>query len=179
MPYKAKNSGLAVSRTWRKADMYALAQYAATVITTRVFDKNLTVEGKSLTDHRPYSTDPIYIALNARPAPTGGEPKQASMFFKGGYRQYKLKTHGSEKVTLVGSDDLRMSIRALRTSTTRDEAHIGIADETQIYGLALNEKWPWWGFSDGDRQKIRAEFRSMLAETFKTRRKLPKQGPKR
>ena len=167
MGYTLKNNRISVSRTWRSVDMRALAQFAMARVTIRVFDEKKAVDGRSLTDHKPYSTKPIYIDKNARPVPRGGRATEKSMYFEGGYREYKAKRHGSSEVSFIGSGDLRRGIHLSRIEN--DSASMAMSNTSKIYGLALNEDRPWWGFSDEDRRHIRAHFREMLKAALRSR----------
>ena len=167
MGYTRKNNRISVSRTWRKVDMRDLAQFAMARVTVRVFDQKKAIDGRSLTEHKPYSTKPIYIDKNARPVPRGGRATEKSMYFEGGYREYKEKRHGSAEVSFKGSGDLRRGIHLSRIEN--DGASIAMSNTSKLYGLALNEDRPWWGFSDEDRMHIRERFREMIATAFRSR----------
>ncbi len=167
MGYTRKNNRISVSRTWRTVDMRKLAQFAMARVTARVFDEKKAVDGRSLTDHKPYSTKPIYIDKNARPVPRGGRATEKSMYFEGGYREYKAKRHGSSEVSFKGSGDLRRGIHLSRIEN--DGASIRMSNDSFEYGLFLNETRPWWGFSDEDRMHIRTRFREMMATAFRSK----------
>lgn len=173
MGYTRKNNRISASRTWRSVDMRALAQFAMARVTVRVFDQKKAVDGRSLTDHKPYSEEPCFVSALTRPTPRGGEPaynkagRLTGYMYKGGYAEFKQKTFQTTQVDLQVSGDLRRGIHLSRIEN--DSASMAMSNTSKIYGLALNEDRPWWGFSDEDRMHIRARFREMLKAALRSR----------
>lgn len=159
---------------WKKADMLDVGTFAAQVVANRTFDQRRTISGRTLNQTRAYSEKTIYIpTVGVMPKARGGEltkPRKGkggaltrpSMKFEGGYKEYKLKSTGVGVVNLTASGALRRAFRVLWWRSDRGSVEIGITGAPKEYGLALNEIWPWFGFSDKDRRKIQKYFRRAL-----------------
>lgn len=120
------------------------------------FIRKRTGEGESYTGEafEPYSTRPIYITrgsgTGARLAPKGGRKSRTgrSVYYAGGYAQYKRESTGASVVNLVLSGQLMRSIVVADASGRRVTVHIGSG--AVKYGRAVNAKRPFMGIADGE-----------------------------
>ena len=110
-------------------------------------------EGRAFTggDFRPYSTRPIYISRNrgtgARLAPKGGRPSRtgASVFYAGGYAEYKRASTGSGVVNLTLSGQLMRSIAVAKATARAVVVQAG--GGTVAYAGAVNDARPFMGIA--------------------------------
>lgn len=138
---------------------------------------------------RPYSRRPMYVSLRDRPTPRGGirTPQTRrkavnyakrsgtahilqrtssrggkSMFFPGGYAEYKRNLYGS-KVNLTKTG---LMLRSLRIKVRRKAVVIGIYDG-MVLGRAhgTNEDRPWFGI--GNLPEERRAIQQAWAEVVK------------
>lgn len=114
--------------------------------------KMRTMKGISSTGKRfkGYSKKPIYVSMRgARLKPKGGRLSRTgkSMYFEGGYKQYKQKSRlgglRTAEVDLTLSGVLMNSIQVLETTAT--SYTIGLARQGRPYGYHVNEKRPFLG----------------------------------
>ena len=137
---------------WTARDTAGLAANTLASIKLR------TSQGKDA-DGRPfkgYSTTPLYVAKRgARLAPKGGEESRTgdSVYYEGGYRQYKEESRrrggggDSAEVDLVLSGNMINNL--VVKSSTVNQFVIGLTDKAQ-YGYIVNESREFLGLSDKD-----------------------------
>lgn len=106
-----------------------------------------------------YSTKKIYISLRgARLKPKGGRLSRTgkSMYFEGGYREYKKKSRlgniQTAEVDLTLSGVLMNSIQVKETTAT--SYTIGLARQGEPYGYYVNQKRPFMGLLKKEQQII-------------------------
>jgi len=132
------------------------AQQSATLaLNTIASIKMRTSSGLDVNDQKfkRYSTKPIYIALRgARLKPKGGRLSRTgrSMFFAGGYREYKDKSRrrnssSSALVDLVSSGALMNNLVVLHADAQRFV--IGLSPHVRYYGYGVNKDRPFIGLS--------------------------------
>lgn len=144
---------------------------AVAAIAVRAFHRGLDVRDQPMAD---YSTEPMYVSKRgARMAPRGGKRTRGgrSIFFPGGYREYKRAAGGSARVNLTLSGELLRSLSVLRVSGRR--VVIGVRGAAAIYGAALQAPHKgrparhWMGLSPSDlravRKALRRELRAALS----------------
>ena len=103
-----------------------------------------------------YSTEPIYVAKRgARLAPKGGEPTPSgqSVYYEGGYKQYKHDSRrrstlaGTAEVDLVLSGNMMNNLVVKKA--TAEGFTIGLTKNAQ-YGYAVNQDREFLGLSSSD-----------------------------
>ena len=106
-----------------------------------------------------YSTKKIYISLRgARLKPKGGRLSRTgkSMYFEGGYREYKKKSRlgniQTAEVDLTLSGILMNSIQV--KESTASSYTIGLARQGEPYGYYVNQKRPFMGLTKKEQQII-------------------------
>jgi len=106
-----------------------------------------------------YSTKKIYISLKgARLKPKGGRLSRTgkSMYFEGGYREYKKKSRlgniQTAEVDLTLSGVLMNSIQV--KSSTATSYTIGLARQGLPYGQYVNQKRPFMGLLKKEQEII-------------------------
>ncbi len=116
--------------------------------------KMRTMKGVSSKGRRfkKYSKKPIYVATRgARLKPKGGRVSSTgkSMYFAGGYKEYKQKSRlgniQTAEVDLTLSGVLMNSIKVL--SSTATSYKIGLASQGRPYGYYVNKKRPFLGLT--------------------------------
>ena len=137
------------------AALWTAQQSAALASNVVASIKMRTSEGLDTNDKpfKPYSKKPIYIAMKgARLKPKGGRVSRTgrSMFFAGGYHEYKAKSrkHGagsSALVDLVASGILMNNLVVLHADARRFV--IGLTPEVRYYGYTVNQDRPYLGLS--------------------------------
>ena len=137
---------------WTAKDMAGLAANTLAAIKLRT-SKGLDADGKSF---KGYSTKPLYVSKRgARLAPKGGEPSRTgeSVFYKGGYRQYKDESRrrggadDSAEVDLVLSGNMMNNL--VVKEATSNQFVIGLTKHAQ-YGYLVNADREFLGLSDDD-----------------------------
>jgi hypothetical protein len=149
MPMRATISLNLPAALWTAQQSAALASNVVASIKMR------TSEGLDTNDKpfKPYSKKPIYIPFKgARLKPKGGRVSRTgrSMFFAGGYHEYKVKSrkHGagsSALVDLVASGILMNNLVVLHADARRFV--IGLTPEVRYYGYGVNQVRPYLGLS--------------------------------
>lgn len=106
-----------------------------------------------------YSTKGLYISLKgARLKPKGGRLSRSgkSMYFAGGYKEYKQKSRlgniQTAEVDLVLSGILMNSIQVL--NSTRSSYTIGLASQSRSYGYHVNKKREFLGLTRQEQEII-------------------------
>ena len=114
--------------------------------------KKRTMKGVSAKGRRfkKYSTKSIYINIRgARLKPKGGRLSRSkkSMYFQGGYKEYKERSRlgriQTAEVDLTLSGVLMNSIQVLEA--TEYSYTIGLASQSRHYGYHVNDKRPFLG----------------------------------
>lgn len=119
--------------------------------------KRTTVDGESYTGggFKPYSTRPIYITrgrgTGARLAPKGGRPTPSgqSVYYDGGYADYKRQSSGSSVVNLTLSGQLMRSIAVAKA--TRRQVVVQTGSGVSDYARGVNDARPFMGVSEAER----------------------------
>ena len=103
-----------------------------------------------------YSTDPIYVAKRgARLAPKGGEPTPSgkSVFYEGGYKQYKHDSRRRSRLAGTAELDLTLSGNMMNNLVVKEATAkgftIGLTRHTG-YGYYVNEKREFLGLTSQD-----------------------------
>jgi hypothetical protein len=171
MGIKRKRSGPGIPRkVWNRAAMRALAVTMQGAVALRAFQR-----GEDVADQKfdGYSTTPIYIGGETakRLRPSGGRPSRTgrSVFYAGGYRQYKASSTGRAFVNLTLSGQLRRSFRVKRVSAAR--ALIGTTGQPSIYNQGVQERRPWVGISPRDRRLMVSEVSRLVRDLMNRSRK--------
>jgi len=174
MPYKRTGS-LDGIKPWDARATRLLAQQVRAVVLARAFDR-----GHGLKDdpHKPYSSKPIHMPIDTFPKPRGGQRSSkkprggaqtlsrasGSVYYEGGYREYKENTQGSSRVNLTQSGAMRRSFRVKKT--TKTQAWIGLTGAPTVYGLKVNQERPWLGLSPADKRLIKAATQLLIKQTI-------------
>jgi len=171
MGIKRKRSGPGIPRkVWNRAAMRALAVTMQGAVALRAFQRGEDVDDRKFDE---YSTTPAYIGGETakRLRPSGGRPSRTgrSVFYAGGYRQYKLQSTGRAFVNLTLSGQLRRSFRVKRVSAAR--ALIGTTGQPSIYNQGVQERRPWVGISPRDRRLMVAEVSRLVRDLMNRSRK--------
>ena len=114
-----------------------------------------------------YSTTPIYISKKAFPKPRGGTPKNKTVFYSGGYKQYKKEsrqpgTVGTRKNQRAKKPtaevDLTRTGLMLNSITPIDYYDrgfsLGFMGPAQKYAVYVNQKTFFMGLSPKDMKII-------------------------
>ena len=153
---------------WTAKDTKRLALDTLASIKLRT-SKGKDADGGSFKE---YSKKPLYVAKRgARLAPKGGEPSRTgkSVYYAGGYRQYKDESRrrggdgNSAEVDLVLSGNMMNNL--VVKSATAKQIVIGLTKHAQ-YGYAVNETREFLGLGEDDIDVI------VRAIEFDIRRKL-------
>lgn len=107
-----------------------------------------------------YSTEPIYVAKRgARLAPKGGEPTPSgdSVYYEGGYRQYKYDSR--RRATLAGTAevDLTLSGNMMNNLVVKEATAKGFTiglTRHAGYGYYVNEEREFLGLTSQDVETI-------------------------
>jgi hypothetical protein len=137
---------------WTEKDTQRLALDTLASIKLRT-SKGLDANDNPFTE---YSTTPMYVAKRgARLTPKGGQPSRTgeSIFYEGGYKQYKNESrrrgssNDSAEVDLVLSGNMINNL--VVKEATEDMFIIGLTDKAQ-YGYIVNERREFLGLSKKD-----------------------------
>jgi hypothetical protein len=164
MTYDRKGPRLKGRRPWDRQAMAEVAQVAIVAQTQRAMVKGLGNDDRPM---KPYSRRPTYISVRAFPKPRGGRPSASgrSVYFPGGYAQYKRGIAGNARVNLTSSGRMR---RSFRTKTLRRLlAVIGLSGTPAVYGRFVNERRPWIGLSRADREIVKRAVSRALTDALK------------
>ena len=137
-----------------KPMLTSIAQDMIAIIKIRIY-KGLDF---NLTKFKAYSTKPIYINYKSttykRLKPKGGIKKPKSMFFAGGYAEYKEKSRKRSN-SIEGQTaavDLTLSGMMLQNFVVLDATNtkftIGLLPPVQDYGYAVNKDRGFIGLAD-------------------------------
>lgn len=131
-------------------DMIQTANEAIALLKMRVYEKNEDLDGK---DFKPYSTRPLAIQPNSQTfkslKPKGGiKTKNGGVFYKGGYREYKRSSTGSDQVNLTLSGNLLQSIQVKEADA--DGFVIGPTGTATKYALKVHEARSFIGVTDDE-----------------------------
>ncbi len=110
-------------------------------ISTRVFE-----EGKNpkLGDIGEYSTKPIYISKKATPKIAGGIDKPKTIFYPGGYKEFKTDIGRGPKVNLRLFGRLQQAFLAMGERLSGQQIVLYLKDADQVAkkdGLVSNDKY--------------------------------------
>lgn len=137
---------------WTSKNTLRLAQDVLASIKLRT-SKGLDANGKRF---KGYSTNPLYVPFRgARLTPKGGRvtPSGDSVFYDGGYREYKHESRrrgnssDSAEVDLVLSGNMMNNL--VVKEATQDRFVIGLT-ENALYGYRVNETREFLGLSPSD-----------------------------
>jgi hypothetical protein len=166
-------------KLWTKKDTMRLAMNTLASIKLRT-SKGLDADEVKFDD---YSDKPIYIPIGkgtgARLKPKGGRVSRTgnSVFYSGGYRQYKEESRkrgsgdDSAEVDLVLSGALMNNLVVLNAEETKFT--IGLTSHVRHYGYYVNETREYIGLSDKD---VEILFQSVKEEIAN---KINKEGKKK
>lgn len=144
------------SKLWTQQDSARLGLNTLASIKLRT-SRGIDASGKKF---KKYSTKPIYIGLKSSTAkrlkPKGGRKTGRSMYFKGGYAEYKNKsrkrTKGakgqSAEVDLVLSGQLMQNFVLKSSSSTGFT--LGLTKHVSHYGYHVNKKREYLGLTEKD-----------------------------
>ena len=153
---------------WTSQDSLRLASNTLASIKLRT-GKGLDANGKPF---KPYSTTPIYVAKRgARLKPKGGRPSRTgkSIYYEGGYQQYKNQSRRRGQSTDSAEVDLVLSGNMMNNLVVKEATAsgftIGLTKHAQ-YGFAVNETREFIGLSPDDVEvlveAVEAELRRKL-----------------
>jgi len=138
--------------------------------------KGIDANGKKFDD---YSTKPLYVSFRgARLKPKGGTRKSRtgkSVFYQGGYQQYKHdsrkrnKRAKSAEVDLVLSGQLMNNLVVL--SATESKFTIGLTKHVQHYGYAVNVDREYLGLTNNEIDIIVEAVSIDISEKLRKKRK--------
>lgn len=173
MPLKSKLK--LPKKLWTKADTQRLAMNTLASIKLRT-SEGIDANGVAF---KKYSTKPIYIPIGrgtgARLKPKGGERRGDSMFFQGGYREYKHRSRkrgsggDSAEVDLVLSGALMNNLVVLQA--TQNRFVIGLTQHVQYYGYYVNETREYLGLTQKDVNILYATVEAEIARKLNQGRK--------
>jgi hypothetical protein len=137
---------------WTAKDSARLASDTLAAIKIRT-SKGIDANG---TPFDGYSTKPIYVSKRgARLSPKGGEltPSGRSVYYEGGYKQYKHESRRRSELAGTAEVDLVLSGNMLNnlvvTGATADGFTIGLTQHAG-YGYYVNETREFLGLSQRD-----------------------------
>jgi len=137
---------------WTAQDSLRLASNTLASIKLRT-GKGLDANGEPF---KPYSTNPIYVAKRgARLKPKGGRPSRTgkSIYYEGGYQQYKNQSRRRGQSTDSAEVDLVLSGNMMNNLVVKEATAsgftIGLTKHAQ-YGFAVNETREFIGLSPDD-----------------------------
>ena len=153
---------------WTAQDSLRLASNTLASIKLRT-GKGLDADGKPF---KSYSTTPIYVAKRgARLKPKGGRPSRTgkSIYYEGGYKQYKNQSRRRDKSAVSAEVDLVLSGNMMNNLVVKRVTNtgftIGLTKHAQ-YGFAVNETREFIGLSPDDIEvlveAVEAELRRKL-----------------
>ena len=155
--------GIILPVIWTTRDSMATAADTIALVRLRTY-AGLDTQDRPFDSYAPYSQTPIYISMRgARLKPKGGRKTKSgkSMFFQGGYREYKQKSR--RRRTKGGANqtaeiDLTLSGALMNnlvtTSATKTSFTIGLSGAVRSYGYYVNARRPFIGLSASDRRKV-------------------------
>ena len=138
------------SSLWSARDSMGVALNTVASIKLRT-SKGLDASGRAF---KGYSTKPLYVAKRgARLTPKGGQPSSTgkSVFYSGGYKQYKKESRrrggggDSAEVDLVLSGNMMNNFVVLEA--TESGFKIGLTDHAK-YGYSVNDDREFIGLTD-------------------------------
>lgn len=94
----------------------------------RVFEDGLNAKGDDIGE---YSTKPIYISKVATPKIAGGRQTAKSIFYKGGYKEFKVAIDRGAKVNLRLFGTLQKAFLAMGEKLSGTEITLFLQDELQ------------------------------------------------
>ena len=137
---------------WTAQDSLKVALNTLASIKLRT-GKGLDANGEPF---KPYSTNPIYVAKRgARLKPKGGRPSRTgkSIYYEGGYQQYKNQSRRRGQSTDSAEVDLVLSGNMMNNLVVKEATAsgftIGLTKHAQ-YGFAVNETREFIGLSPDD-----------------------------
>jgi len=140
------------SSLWTAKDSARLASDTLASIKLRTA-KGIDANGDSFAG---YSEEPIYISKQgARLAPKGGSPTPSgkTVFYEGGYKQYKHDSRKRSKLAGTAEVDLVLSGNMMNNlvikKATAEGFTIGLTKNAQ-YGYAVNQDREFLGLSSSD-----------------------------
>ena len=138
---------------WTAQDSLKIALNTLASIKLRT-SKGLDASGKPFKPS--YSTNPIYVAKRgARLKPKGGRPSRTgkSIYYEGGYKQYKNQSRRRDKSAVSAEVDLVLSGNMMNNLVVKEATAsgftIGLTKHAQ-YGFAVNETREFIGLSPDD-----------------------------
>jgi len=155
--------GIILPVIWTTRDSMATAADTIALVRLRTY-AGLDIQDRAFSSYAPYSETPIYVSLKgARLKPKGGRKTKSgkSMFFQGGYREYKQKSR--RRRTKGGANqtaeiDLTLSGALMNnlvtTSATKTSFTIGLSGAVRSYGYYVNARRPFIGLSSSDQRKL-------------------------
>jgi len=160
---------------WTAKDTKVLASNTLASIKLRT-SKGIDANGKKFDD---YSTKPLYVSFRgARLKPKGGTRKSRtgkSVFYQGGYQQYKHdsrkrnKRAKSAEVDLVLSGQLMNNLVVL--SATETKFIIGLTKHVRHYGYAVNVDREYLGLTNDEIDTIVEAVSIDISEKLRKKRK--------
>ena len=137
---------------WTSKNTLRLAQDVLASIKLRT-SKGLDANGKKF---KPYSTNPLYVSTRgARLKPKGDRPTPSgeSVYYQGGYQQYKHESRRRGSSTDSAEVDLVLSGNMINNlvvkEATKDRFVIGLT-ENALYGYRVNQTREFLGLSPSD-----------------------------
>jgi len=178
---------LSIPELWTVKDSRITALDTIAIIRSRVYSGKDTRD-RDFASYADYSTKPIYVQRKgARLKPKGGRTKRLkavgrkrtmkTMYFAGGYKEYKQKSRRRVKggqnqtaeVDLTLSGALMNNL--ITTQVDKTGFTIGLSPAVQSYGYHVNVKRPFMGLSPFDQNKLQR------AVSARIRQKLSPTGP--
>ena len=155
---------------WTARDSLGLGQNMLALIKMRT-GKGLDANDKPFKE---YSTNSLSVAKRgARLTPKGGQPSASgrSVFYEGGYKQYKHESRrrggsgNSAEVDLVLSGQLMNNL--VVTEATQNHFKIGLTNQVESYGYAVNEKREYIGLTNDEVDILVESIRFDILEKLK------------
>lgn len=160
------------SSLWTARDSMRLASNTLASIKIRT-SKGIDANGRAF---KGYSTEPLYVSKRgARLKPKGGRKTKTglSVFYEGGYKQYKHDSRrrgrrsGSAEVDLVLSGNMMNNLVVL--NATKKGFVIGLTQHAQ-YGFYVNDDREFIGLSPRDVEILVAAVQAELVSKINRRR---------
>lgn len=155
--------GIILPVLWTTRDSMATAADTIALVRLRTY-AGLDTKDRPFGSYAPYSQKPLYVAFKgARLKPKGGRKTKSgkSMFFQGGYKEYKEKSRRRRTkggVNQTAEIDLTLSGALMNnlvtTSATKTSFTIGLSGAVKSYGYYVNARRPFIGLSASDRVKV-------------------------
>jgi len=182
--------GALFGEPWDRQASLDLGQAIVAVIVTRAFEGGSGVDDVR---YRSHSTRPIYIGVREFPRPraarrrrgqaapdTSSAPRMSrtgrSVFFPGGYRQYKATTLRNTDVNLTRTGRLARSVRV--KVATAEGLTVGVSGSPAVYGTGLiADGRKWWGLSPRDRTMLAPVVERVIREAAARTRSRPPGAP--